>query len=199
MRQDSASALNRTVTRVSLERDRRRFSRCRLALPVVIAAFVVIPFGRPAMATYCSPPTLTEAVNRAKISFIGRVLDVTSNDRVAEVQVNKMLAGSDQGPQITVRGGSTNPAIGGSSDITFDIGTSYVFFPSNDSTPFSVDVCSGTVVYTPVVRGQLSEILGEGLVLPNTGAPARGIATLAIAFLGLGLACLIGAKKARAS
>lgn len=118
-----------------------------LLLALLGSLSVVAGAGSAAAECDDTPLTLEDAVAGAPIVFTGRVSSVDQGRTDAAVAVAAVWKGPDLPATVRVLGGFP----GDVDALSFTVGSSYLFFPSNGSSPFQADSCSGTRRYSGAV------------------------------------------------
>lgn len=138
----------------------------RSLVAATLVVFVLLLPAAPASASCIEPPPLEEGYAQAEVVFVGRVVQVTNNDRTAVVAVEEVWKGPDLPATVTVHGGPNDPNVVTSVDRTFRPGT-YAFFPiswSSDLTQFEDNACTLTQTVSPAL-----DVIAPGSAIPGSG------------------------------
>jgi hypothetical protein len=102
----------------------------RLALLVPAAVLVLLAAPNAALADCMMPPPIEDAVKTADVVLVGTVVAVGDQGRRATVEVKEIWRGPDLPATTVILGGQGDGFT--SVDRTFEVGLTYVFFPSVD-------------------------------------------------------------------
>jgi hypothetical protein len=102
----------------------------RLALLLPAVAFALLSAPGTVLADCMAPPPIEEAVRQGEVVFTGTVVAVADQGRRATVEVDEVWRGPDLAATTVVLGGQGEGFT--SVDRTYEIGMTYVFFPSID-------------------------------------------------------------------
>ncbi len=115
----------------------------RLALASSIVVPLVAGGAVTASASCAAPPSLENGYAHAEVVFIGRVVELSNDNRSATVEVEQVWKGPELPDVVVVHGGPEREDEITSVDRQFGLG-SYVFFPTNAGPPFTDNSCSLT-------------------------------------------------------
>jgi hypothetical protein len=136
----------------------------RRFLTLSALVLMLVPIGAATgLAQSCGDPVdLATEVDRADAVFMARVESVSNAGRTAEMAVMAVWKGSDLPEHVTVNG-DVSEAVGAR---TFQRGSVYLVFPTNDHLPFADNACSATRITRP-----------NGLIIPPDLIDAVGSAS----------------------
>lgn len=162
----------------------RRAVAAQLALIVLLAA----GGSRPALASCVAPPDVEQAVRTSDIVFVGTVSATSNGNRWAEVVVQEVWRGADMPATVVVQGGPAGNTMT-SVDRSFQVGTTYLFFPYVDpsSTALADNNCSSTTEWTE----DLARLRPADVRQPLGGEPTAPAGLDVEALLPLGLAVVV--------
>ena len=124
-------------------------ARARIPLLVVallVAASLGHAMAQPAAAACAIPPSTPEALDRARVAFVGTVTGVADGGYTATFDVEEIWKGPNLADPSTVFGGSASVE----DSRSWEAGQRYLVFPSVDSDGNLVDNgCSATTAYRP--------------------------------------------------
>lgn len=146
----------------------------RLIIVGLIAAFVLAPPNH-ANAQCAAIRDLETAIAAAPTVFVGEVVDVGTDDRIAQMQVLSVWKGRDLVAHVEVRGAATKESPPSATDRRFEAGATYLVIPENSRDPFLASACSATQEYSaaPNLIPQLyQDATGASTGRPPVGASA---------------------------
>ena len=169
------------------------------------AGLVMIGNADPAYAACAESPDIVEALTEADVVFVGSVYSVSSNDRIAVMEVVEVWKGPDLQAAVGVHGDDPhNPGVG-PDDRTFEVGRTYLVVPENGKPPFQDSLCTATMLYRPTgeIPPEYKYAVGASQVRYTESAEAAMAAPTAIEVLsdyansaavwwGVGVAFVLG-------
>lgn len=145
---------------------------------LMVVGFTLLPTVA-AHASCAARPPLPEVYAGAEVVFTGTVTATEGRDRIATVQVEDVWKGAPLPESVEVRGGPRGENVATSVDRHFQVGTRYLFFPTNRRAPFKDNNCSATRPY----RAALERLRDDP---PPGAAPAPGPPSAPLPFTGPG-------------
>ena len=166
-------------------RPQRRFA---LLLPIA-ALFAILATPGAVLADCMAPPPIEEAVAQNEVVFVGTVVAVQDQGRRATVEIDEVWRGPDLPVTTVVLGGQGDGFT--SVDRTYEVGMTYVFFPSVDpeSRALLDNLCTNTTpwqddfeqVRPADARSPIGEPNGEDAGFDVAGLVPMGALVLAVA------------------
>jgi hypothetical protein len=122
--------------------------RLLLALPMLAASLLLAAPGV-ALADCMMPPPIDNATATADIVFVGTVNATSNGNRWAEVAVQEVWRGPDRPATVVIQGGPAGNTMT-SVDRSFQVGSTYLFFPYVDpeSGALTDNSCTSTTEWT---------------------------------------------------
>ena len=122
--------------------------RLAFGLPILAASLLLAAPGV-ALADCMMPPPINNAAQTAEIVFVGAVSATSNGNRWAEVAVQEVWRGPDMPATVVVQGGPAGNSAT-SVDRSFQVGTTYLFFPYVDQSSGALtdNSCTSTTEWT---------------------------------------------------
>lgn len=186
--------------------------RHRVLITVALVAAGLIGPAAGAHAQCSSGSIIEDQLALAEVAFVGRVVDRSSRDRTAIMEVLEVWKGSRLPQRVTVNGGPENITQHTSIDRTFLLGQIYLVLPANDRDPFQDSQCTGTRLWsTPTgsIPSHLQDAVGGATPIPllaNPGQTGIGDATapagvdplvVAMVIVGLTFVVVVVSRRGR--
>lgn len=117
--------------------------------PSLLAGALLLAAPSSTFASCALPPPIDNPVATADIVFVGTVSATSNGNRWATVAVQEVWRGPDMPATVVIQGGPAGNAAT-SVDRSFQVGTTYLFFPNVDSGTGALtdNSCSSTTEFT---------------------------------------------------
>jgi len=142
----------------------------RILMLVVLGAFILAGAPgttAPAQAACDNSVQIDDALPAANAVFVGEVISLSDQNRVARMRVLEVWKGRDLPGTVEVLGSEEGSSAFGPDDRTFQLGRTYLVLSDSTRSPFDSNRCSATKLYNPV----------GGRVIPPNFAAVIGVST----------------------
>lgn len=133
-------------------------------LVLLVAAGTLLALPATAAAQCSAPADTRAAIATAPSVFVGRVASVSTDGRVAQMQVLSIWKGRDLAPVVELRGAPESTSPPATTDRRFEVDEQYLVIPENGRTPFLATSCSATQRFTSspnIIPPQFQEATGS--------------------------------------
>lgn len=158
----------------------------RIIVVALLATAIAGLVTTAAHASCRSPDPLEQSVEQAPLIFVGTVIGLANDDRTATVTVEEIWKGPRLPVEVRVAGGYDEPGVFTSVDRTFEMGVTYLFFPSTTTEPLEDNACSATQELDSTIEAFRPDVVNSPKPPPGSGS-----SPLLWAGAAVGLAALV--------